>query len=207
MDEDLKRFREAAARENRGRDDVRRRYSKMLQEQAIRYWMKRRRAGEGLSEVATVLGVAPWSLRRWLSASKPPARFQPVQIVPREPRTSTSLAVVMSASGPAWKGWTSRARRSCWRCCDEMARAARHRLRVRRSGGHAQRLRWIVRAGHSRAAARPVERRCVSLSEPRSGPHEGAPLGWDRPVRVREAPRTRSIRPAQGGTMSTRRSR
>jgi hypothetical protein len=54
MDEALRRFREAADQENRGRGrgTVRRRYSKNLQAEAVGYWKARQRAGEGLRDVA-----------------------------------------------------------------------------------------------------------------------------------------------------------
>lgn len=55
-----------------------RRYSMALRAQAVRYWTRRRTEGEALPDVATALGVAPWSLHRWARAS----RLRPVQIVP-----------------------------------------------------------------------------------------------------------------------------
>jgi transposase-like protein len=81
MDQALVAFRRAAARENRGRRGLQRRYSPALQAQAVEYWQMRQRGGEGLRVVATALGVAHWSLHRWVQASKRQARFHRVQIV------------------------------------------------------------------------------------------------------------------------------
>src|SRR5215218_5140652 len=77
MDEELTRFRAAAALENRGRGRMGRRYSTALRQQAVRYWTRRRTEGEALPEAATALGVAPWSLHRWARAS----RLRPLVIV------------------------------------------------------------------------------------------------------------------------------
>jgi len=108
MEEALRRFRETADRENRGRGrgTVRRRYSKDLQADAVRYWKVRQRAGEGLRDVAAALGVAPWSLRRWWQqAVTNRARFHRVDVVGAEPApTAPGLAVVITAQGPRVEG-------------------------------------------------------------------------------------------------------
>jgi hypothetical protein len=108
MDKALRRFREAADRENRGRGrgTIRRRYSKGLQAEAVHYWKKRQRAGEGLRDVAAALGVAPWSLRRWWQQPvRIRARFHRVEVVPAEPLpTAPGLAVVITAQGPRVEG-------------------------------------------------------------------------------------------------------
>lgn len=106
MDQDLVRFRHAAARENRGRRAVRRRYSPTLQAQAVGYWLTRRREGDGLCHVAVALGVAPWSLHRWARQLKKRGRFHPVQVVAPEPTHAAGarLVVVMSAEGPRIEG-------------------------------------------------------------------------------------------------------
>lgn len=85
MDQALVEFRKAAARENRGRRGLQRRYSPALQAQAVAYWQARRRQGERLRGVAAALGVAHWSLHRWMRASKRHGRFHPVQIVTSVP--------------------------------------------------------------------------------------------------------------------------
>jgi len=56
MDHALVQFRQAAARENRGRRDVRRRYSATLRRQAVEYCLTRRQHGERLRDVAVALG-------------------------------------------------------------------------------------------------------------------------------------------------------
>jgi riboflavin biosynthesis pyrimidine reductase len=53
MDRAVVHFRKAAARENRDRGSVRRRYSSTLQQQAVEYCRARQRQGDGLREVAT----------------------------------------------------------------------------------------------------------------------------------------------------------
>jgi len=81
MDRVLVEFRKAAARENRGRHGLQRRYSPAVRAQAVEYWRMRQRHGDRLPVVAAALGVAEWSLHRWVKASKRQARFHRVQIV------------------------------------------------------------------------------------------------------------------------------
>jgi transposase-like protein len=102
MDEELTRFRAAAALENRGRGRMGRRYSAALREQAVRYWVRRRPQGEALPDVATALGVAPWSLQRWVRAS----RLRPVQIVspPAAAPVRASLVIVLAPDGVRIEG-------------------------------------------------------------------------------------------------------
>jgi hypothetical protein len=69
MDEAVQRFRRQAGRELGDREGTERRYSVGLREQAVAYWRTRARAGDGLKTVATALGVAPWSLRRWAAGA------------------------------------------------------------------------------------------------------------------------------------------
>jgi hypothetical protein len=95
MDQALVRFRKAAARENRDRDHVRRRYSSRLQDQAVEYWRARHRRGEGLRDVAAALGVAPWSLHRWIRAYRERERFQEVQVVAAASRLAGAAPVVL----------------------------------------------------------------------------------------------------------------
>jgi transposase-like protein len=104
MDQALVEFRKAAARENRGRRGLRRRYSAALQEQAVAYWQFRRRAGDGVRVVASALGVAPWSLHRWIHARRH-RRFHPVQIIAAKPvPPSPSVAIRLTADGPRVEG-------------------------------------------------------------------------------------------------------
>jgi transposase-like protein len=85
MDHALVEFRKAAARENRGRRGLQRRYSPALRAQAVEYWRMRQGQGDGLRVVAMALGVAPWSLHRWVKASKRHPRFHRVEIVTPAP--------------------------------------------------------------------------------------------------------------------------
>ena len=94
MDQALVEFRKAAARENRGRRGLQRRYSPALQAQAVAYWRARQRQGERLRVVAAALGVAHWSLHRWMRASKRHDRFHPVQIVTSVPSVPRPRLVI-----------------------------------------------------------------------------------------------------------------
>ena len=105
MDQALVRFRHAAARENRGRQDVRRRYSPRLRQEAVAYWLNRRQRGERFRDVAAALGVAPWSLHRWTRESKRRARFRRVAVVAHSPAVAPPpLIVVLGATGPRVEG-------------------------------------------------------------------------------------------------------
>jgi transposase-like protein len=105
MDQALIQFRKGAARENRGRLDVRRRYSPTLRREAVAYWLTRRQYGERLRDVAAALGVAGWSLHRWTREAKTRARFRPVAVVaPAPPVAQPPLVVVMGATGPRVEG-------------------------------------------------------------------------------------------------------
>jgi transposase-like protein len=105
MDQALVQFRHAAARENRGRRGLERRYSPALQQRAVEYWRQRRRAGDGVPAVAAALGVAPWSLHRWIQASKTHVRFHPVQVITPEPvRAVQTVVIRLTADGPQVEG-------------------------------------------------------------------------------------------------------
>jgi transposase-like protein len=105
MDQALVQFRHAAARENRGRRGLQRRYSPALQQRAVEYWRQRRRAGDGVPTVAAALGIAPWSLHRWIQASKTRVRFHPVQLITPEPvRAVPSVVIRLTADGPRVEG-------------------------------------------------------------------------------------------------------
>jgi transposase-like protein len=103
MDHELQAFREAAAREQRGRGPMRRRYSATLQAQAVQYWTTRQQRGEGVKAVAMALGVAPWSLHRWTQrhAHVP---FQRVRVAPVAPAPLPTISVVLTADGPRVDG-------------------------------------------------------------------------------------------------------
>jgi hypothetical protein len=138
MDHALVKFQRAAARENRGRRGLRRRYSAALQDQAVEYWQQRQRAGDGVRVVAAALGVAHWSLHRWIQARRP-RRFHGVQIMPAAPgRPVRAWSSGSPARAHAAKDWMWRQRPSCWHWCDEMARTARDGVRVRAAYGYAE---------------------------------------------------------------------
>ena len=100
MDQAVVHFRKAAARENRDRRTVRRRYSSTLQRQAVEYCRARQRQGDGLRDVAAALGVAPWSLYRWTRACEERAGFHEVHVVaPASRPAGVAPVVIMSADG------------------------------------------------------------------------------------------------------------
>lgn len=74
-------FREAAARENRGRSKAGWRYSDELKNLAVEHVRDRRQSGSTWAEVAKELGVSALSLGRWLE-EPPRARFHPVEVIP-----------------------------------------------------------------------------------------------------------------------------
>jgi transposase-like protein len=107
MDEELSRFRAAAARENRGRRAIRRRYSPALQHQAVAYCVRRRHEGAGIRSIAAALGIAPWSLHRWVRQRQKRKPFRPVAL--REaapPSTPATVAITFTAAGPRVEGLT-----------------------------------------------------------------------------------------------------
>jgi len=105
MDQALSAFRDAAARENRGRRGLQRRYSPALQKQAVEYWRQRRRAGNGTRAIAAALGIADWSLHRWIRAAKARPRFANVQVITPEPAQAVpNLVLRMTADGPRVEG-------------------------------------------------------------------------------------------------------
>ncbi len=77
MDDAVQRFRRQVRRELGDRQGAERRYSAELRQEAVTHWRARAQAGEGLRAVATALGNAPVSLRRWAQDT----RFRPVQVV------------------------------------------------------------------------------------------------------------------------------
>jgi transposase-like protein len=77
MDDAVQRFRRQAGRELGDRQGAERRYSDGLRQEAVAYWRARASAGDGVRAVASALGVAPVSLRRWAQDS----RFRPVRLI------------------------------------------------------------------------------------------------------------------------------
>jgi hypothetical protein len=98
MDQDIRAFRAAAARENGTRTGLQRRYSATVRARAVQCWRVRQRAGEAMRDVAVALGVSAWSLHRWTRASPPPTRFHAVEVVSTTtPAAGTHLVIVVGA--------------------------------------------------------------------------------------------------------------
>jgi hypothetical protein len=100
MDDMVQRFRRQAGRELGDRQGAERRYSDGLREQAVAYWRAREPAGDGVRAVATALGIAPMSLRRW--AQDP--RFRPVRVIADAPPGPPRLVVILDATGVRVEG-------------------------------------------------------------------------------------------------------
>ena len=72
-----------------------------LRQQAVAYWRAREPTGDGVRAVATALGVAPVSLRRWAQDAPVPARRTSIaDAAPARPR----LVVVVDATGVRVEG-------------------------------------------------------------------------------------------------------
>jgi hypothetical protein len=100
MDEAVQRFRRQASRELGDRQGAERRYSVGLRQQAVAYWQSREPTGDGVRAVATALGIAPVSVRRW--AQDP--RFRPVHVIADDMPLSTRLVVIIDAAGVRVEG-------------------------------------------------------------------------------------------------------
>lgn len=100
MDDAVQRFRDRAEQELGDRRGAERRYSDGLRPQAVAYWRAREATGDGVRTVATALGVAPVSLRRW--AQDP--RFRPVRVLAEAACAPTGLVVVIDATGVRVEG-------------------------------------------------------------------------------------------------------
>ena len=100
MDEAVQRFRLHARRECGAGQGAGRRYSVGLRQDAVAYWQAREPDGVGLAAVATALGVAPVSLRRW--AQDP--QFRPVLVIADAAPAVTRLVVVIDAAGMRVEG-------------------------------------------------------------------------------------------------------
>jgi hypothetical protein len=97
MDQDIKAFRLAAARENGSRKGLQRRYSVRLRAQAVRCWEGRQRAGDVAGSRRGARRGAVESAP--LDAGVPPrSRFHPVQVVRQEPRVPSTAVVVLAAA-------------------------------------------------------------------------------------------------------------
>jgi hypothetical protein len=95
MDDAVQRFRRQAGREFGDRQGSERRYSEGLRQQAVAYWRVRELTGDGVRAVATALGIAPVSLRRW--AQDP--RFRPVRVIADATPVPARLMVIVDATG------------------------------------------------------------------------------------------------------------
>jgi transposase len=82
MEQKARQFREEAARHNRGRKGVRRRYPEDLRDLAVSYCSTRQQGGASLNQIARELGINGWSLNRWVRETKKRAGFVKVEVQP-----------------------------------------------------------------------------------------------------------------------------
>lgn len=107
MDDEVVRFRRAAERENREGRAIRRRYSRTLQQQAVDYCQARRQQGGGVRAIAASLGIAPWSLHRWMRRLPPRSSFRAIALTePAVVAPGPSVMITMTATGPRVEGLT-----------------------------------------------------------------------------------------------------
>jgi hypothetical protein len=100
MDDAVQRFRRDAGRELGDREGAERRYSVRLRQQAVAYWRAREAEGDGVRAVATALGIAPVSLRRWAEDT----RFRAVRLLEADATVPPRLVVVVDATGVRVEG-------------------------------------------------------------------------------------------------------
>lgn len=100
MDDAVQRFRRQVTRELGDRQGAERRYSVALRQDAVAYWQTRARAGVGLRAVATALGVAPISLRRWAHDRQ----VRPVRVVADVTPVAAGVVVWVDAAGMRVEG-------------------------------------------------------------------------------------------------------
>lgn len=100
MDDAVQRFRRQVNRELGDRQGAERRYSVRLRQDAVAYWRAREGAGDGLGAVATALGVAPISLRRWAQDG----RFRAVQVVAAVEPVARRVAVIVGVDSVRVEG-------------------------------------------------------------------------------------------------------
>ena len=75
----------------------------------------------------------------------------------------------------------------CWNRCDDVDHSSREGVRVYGAGGHAQRIRRADGGCRTEAGSESTERRAVLVRKSQLDSCEGAVLGRDRSMRVREA--------------------
>lgn len=95
-------FRKAAAAENRHRTGLRRRYSVTARHRAIAYWQQQRCHGVGVRRIAAALGVAQWSLHRWIRAATRDVPFRPIMVTvaAAPPPAGPTVTIRITADGP-----------------------------------------------------------------------------------------------------------
>jgi hypothetical protein len=80
-----RRFREAAAKENQGRQRLGWRYSSKVKALGVAHCRARRQGGGSFIAIAEELGISALTLSRWWKVPRPtPATFRPVKVVESE---------------------------------------------------------------------------------------------------------------------------
>jgi transposase-like protein len=92
VDQDIRRFREARAREGGGQH---RRYPTRTQQHALAYWQRREAEGAWVAQVAQELGHRPRTLARWVKRPAKPASFRRVTVADARTDRPAALVVVL----------------------------------------------------------------------------------------------------------------
>ena len=92
MDAKLRAFRKRAQAENRGRTGLSRRYSREVRVDAVAYLKRKKRDGSTHERVASELGIASWTLSRWVVETEKSGVVVPVELT--RPKESTEPTLV-----------------------------------------------------------------------------------------------------------------
>jgi hypothetical protein len=99
MDDQARRFREAARHSQGARTGRGIRYSSELHEQAVACARVRLRGGSSLLAVARDLGLRPQTLARWLEEKGRKSRLRPVEITAHGPTSQRGAPVLVTPGG------------------------------------------------------------------------------------------------------------
>ena len=101
MDDQARRFREAALKCRHGKSGRGVRYPQKLHEEAVSYANSRRQRGDSLLSIARDLGLKPITVTRWIEEARRPG-FRSVEFIAGRPgivEPGTSVATVTLPNG------------------------------------------------------------------------------------------------------------
>ena len=91
MDGKLRAFRKRAQAENRGRTGLSRRYSRELRRDAVAYLKRQKVEGSTHERVASELGIANWTLSRWVREAEKRSVVVAVEVTETEESATATL--------------------------------------------------------------------------------------------------------------------